>query len=95
MTLQQARHYYQLAKPKILLLVLIVVYCGMYMAEGRAPSFSLAIFTLTGLGLASIASSSLNNYVDRGIDGIMERTKARGLPTGKVPPAFALGLGLF
>ena len=93
MTLQQAQHYYQLAKPRILLLVLIVVYSGMYMAEGQAPSFDLAFFTLLGLGLASIASSSLNNYVDRGIDGIMERTKERSLPTGKVAPAFALGLG--
>jgi protoheme IX farnesyltransferase len=95
MTLQQAHHYYQLAKPKILLLVLIVSYCGMYMAEGRAPDLDLALFTLIGLGFASIASSSLNNYVDRGIDGIMERTKERSLPKGLVAPHFALGLGIF
>lgn len=85
---------FQLTKPKITLLVLIVSYCGMYMAEGRAPDAALAFFTLLGLGLASSSSSALNNYIDRHIDVIMERTQERSLPTGKVKPEFALALGL-
>jgi protoheme IX farnesyltransferase len=89
-----ARELYQLTKPKITLLVLIVSYCGMYMAEGKTPDPVLAFFTLLGLGLASSSSSVLNNYIDRGIDNIMERTQKRGLPTGKVQPSHALALGL-
>ena len=64
------------------------------MAQGRSPDVSLTIVTLIGVGLASGASSILNNYIDRGIDGIMERTQARSLPTGKVLPRQALGLGV-
>lgn len=73
---------------------MIVTYIGMYMAQGQAPDVSLTLFTLIGVGLASGASSVLNNYIDRGIDGVMERTKARSLPTGRVLPQQALILGV-
>lgn len=86
--------YFQLTKPRITLLVLVVSYSGMYMAEGRAPDMALAFFTLLGLALASSSSSTLNNFIDRGIDDIMERTRNRSLPRGRVQPGIALVMGL-
>ena len=36
----------------------------------------------------------LNNYIDRDIDPLMERTKTRPTVTGKYKPGFALTFGL-
>lgn len=54
----------------------------------------LIFFTLLGLALASSSSSSLNNYIDRGIDLIMDRTQKRALPQQRVNPRHALFMGI-
>ena len=88
------RSFYELTKPRITLLVLVVAYCGMVMAPGGTPPLELTFFTLLALGLASSSSSVLNNYIDRHIDTVMERTAGRSLPTGRVAPRHALVLGI-
>ena len=93
MNLSSTQDLFELTKPKITLLVLIVSYIGMFLAKGEAPDMALAFFTLLGLGLASSSSSALNNFIDRGIDSIMLRTQKRSLPTGKTKPEYALVLG--
>lgn len=85
---------YELTKPRITLLVLVIAFTGMYMANASMPNLELMFFTLLGLALASSSSSSLNNYIDRGIDLIMERTKNRSLPQGRVSPKHALVMGI-
>ncbi|ABB58630.1 protoheme IX farnesyltransferase [Synechococcus elongatus PCC 7942 = FACHB-805] len=56
----------------------------------------LAIATLIGGGLAAAAANTLNCLYDRDIDAIMERTRWRPLPSGRIQPfeawAFALSL---
>jgi len=88
------RSFYELTKPRITVLVLVVGYCGMVMAPGGAPPLELTFFTLLALALASSSSSVLNNYIDRHIDTVMDRTAQRSLPTGRVQPGQALVLGI-
>jgi len=64
------------------------------MAQAKMPDFELVFFTLLGLALASSSSSSLNNYIDRGIDLIMDRTQKRALPQKRVIPKHALVMGV-
>lgn len=52
------------------------------------------LFLLISLFLAISGSTALNMYIDRDIDAIMERTKDRALPSGKVSPSFALINGI-
>lgn len=54
-----------------------------------------ALLLLAG-ALASAGASFLNNYFDRDIDGIMQRTQHRPLPEGRVCPGkvFLVGLAL-
>ncbi|MGB5909913.1 MAG: protoheme IX farnesyltransferase [Promethearchaeia archaeon] len=52
------------------------------------------LFLLISLFLAISGSTVLNMYIDRDIDAIMERTKDRALPSGKVSPSFALINGI-
>jgi len=88
------RSFLELTKPRITLLVLVVAYCGMVMAPGGSPPLELTFFTLLALALASSSSSVLNNFVDRHIDVVMDRTAGRSLPTGRVQPRHALIFGI-
>ena len=51
-------------------------------------------FTIVGSGLIMAGVCCLNNYIDRDIDPLMERTKTRPTVTGKYKPGFALTFGL-
>jgi len=84
----------QLTKPRILLLVLITTFSGMWIGVGGAPELSLAFYTLLGVGCAAASSSALNNLIDRQRDALMARTRKRALPSGKVKPEAALALGI-
>ncbi|MBO9130301.1 heme o synthase [Bacillus sp. 165] len=53
------------------------------------------VFTMLGSSLIIAGSCSLNNYIDRDIDHLMERTKHRPTVTGKFKGSFALMLGGF
>ncbi|MFX0012955.1 MAG: protoheme IX farnesyltransferase [Promethearchaeota archaeon] len=52
------------------------------------------IWLVVGLFFAVSGSTLLNMYVDRDIDALMERTKNRPLPSGRVPPATVLKHGI-
>ena len=83
-----------LTKPRITLLVLVTAFTGMWFAAGGLPPLGLTFFTLLGIGLASAASAVLNNYIDREVDGYMERTRNRALADGRLLPQHALRFGL-
>ena len=86
------KHYLSLTKPRIALMVALTAGLGWALAGGRA-TFSF-FGMIIGVSIASAASGTLNQYVERREDGIMNRTKKRPLPTGKVRPESALAFGL-
>ncbi len=88
------RDYIVLTKPGIVLLVLITTLTGMYLAQKELPNPHLIFWTLLGTGLASAGSAVLNQYFERDIDSLMERTKGRPLPLGSINSTFALVFGL-
>ncbi|KKJ01128.1 heme o synthase [Prochlorothrix hollandica] len=88
--MQVVQSYYQLTKPRIILLLLITTASGMFVAaQGEVNSF-LFIVTLVGGAMASGAANTINCLYDRDIDYIMERTRWRPLPSGRVQPRDAL-----
>ena len=88
------KYILELIKPKIAILVLVTTFSGMWLGTGGLPSLELTCFTLIGIGLAGASSSILNNYIDRNRDKLMERTRNRVLPTGKMHPHHALFAGV-
>lgn len=90
----QIKDYFDLTKPRITLLVLITAYAGMWLAAGGVPPIDLSLVALLGIGLASASSCALNNYFDRDIDQLMQRTQHRALATGRLQPREGLWFGL-
>lgn len=79
-----------LMKLRVVELLLITTVPTMVLAEGGWPSFSLILITLVGGTLAAGGANAINMYIDRDIDGLMERTKNRPLVTGLIAPRNAL-----
>jgi len=88
--LQVVQSYYQLTKPRIILLLLITTAGGMWIAAEGQVDPVLLLVTLTGGAFASGAANTINCLYDRDIDYIMERTRHRPLPSGRVQPRDAL-----
>jgi protoheme IX farnesyltransferase len=89
------RDYVTLTKPRIMSLLLLTGLCGMIIgARGLPPAWLVAV-TMLGLALACGGASALNHFLDRDIDRLMgERTRARPVAAGRMPPSRALEFGL-
>lgn len=82
--------YYQLTKPRIIVLLLITTVGAMWIAaQGRVDPL-LLIMTVIGGALAAASANAINCLYDRDIDYIMERTRFRPIPSGRVSPRDAL-----
>ncbi len=97
--LQVLQSYYQLTKPRIILLLLITTAAGMWLAAQGSVDPQLLLITLTGGATAAASANTINCLYDRDIDYVMERTRHRPLPSGRVQPRdallFAIGLAVF
>ncbi|WP_078547369.1 heme o synthase [Litchfieldia alkalitelluris] len=77
----------------------ITTFTGIWLAlyftgEGLLANISTLIFTLLGSSLVIAGSCAINNFIDRDIDHLMERTKDRPTVTGKVVPVHVLYMGI-
>jgi len=92
-SIRSLRGYLDLTKPKILLLVLFTGLPVLWMAAAE-PSAAACAAILAGTALAAAAANTLNCYVERDRDGLMERTRQRPLPSLRIRPERALAFGL-
>lgn len=88
--LQVIQSYWQLTKPRIILLLLITTAGGMWIAAEGQVNPVLLLITLISGACAAGAANTVNCLYDRDIDYIMERTRHRPLPSGRVQPRDAL-----
>ncbi|MER3477922.1 MAG: protoheme IX farnesyltransferase, partial [Leptolyngbya sp. ERB_1_2] len=84
--LQVVKSYWQLTKPRIILLLLITTAGGMWIAAQGQVDPVLLIVTLISGAFAAGSANTINCLYDRDIDYIMERTRSRPLPSGRVSP---------
>lgn len=78
------RDYLILCKPRVVLLMLLTTWAGMYLAAVDTIPWWLWINATVGIALMSGAAATLNHIIDHRIDAIMDRTKNRPLATGKL-----------
>jgi protoheme IX farnesyltransferase len=86
--------YLILTKPRIAILALLTVSAGY--ALGSADQWQLGplVHALLGIAFVAAGSSSLNQYIERKSDALMQRTADRPLPAGRLAPAEVLLFGL-
>jgi protoheme IX farnesyltransferase len=92
--LETVRNYVDLTKPRLLPMVLFTGLPVMGMAAGGWPAPGFVALTLLGIALAASSANTLNAYIERDLDAVMERTRDRPLPAGRIQPSAALGFGL-
>ncbi|MEI6412749.1 MAG: heme o synthase [Pseudomonadota bacterium] len=90
------RDYYELTKPKVVMLILFTALVGMLLSTPGLVPWQPLIFGLLGIGLASAGGAALNQVIDQRIDAVMERTRNRPLPSGDMdtPHAMSFAFGL-
>ncbi len=84
-----------LLKPRVMTLVLFTGFVGMWIAPGRTEIHPfLLLVAMLCLVIGAGAAGAINMWYDRDIDAIMDRTKNRPLPLGRITPDTALTFAL-
>ena len=89
--------YFKLMKPRVMSLVVFTAFVGYFTAvpiESHKLNPFLALIGIFAIALGAGASGVLNQWYDRDIDKLMDRTKDRPIPQGKILPSDALTFGV-
>jgi len=82
-----------LTKPRITAMAVIMAALATWIAPGTVGAWT-AIGAILGIGLVVGAANALNMVLERDVDGLMERTRERPLPAGRMRTGVALAVGL-
>lgn len=92
------RSYYELTKPKVVLLITFTAMVGMLLSTPGLVPWQPLLFGTLGIALAAASGAAINQLVEERIDARMERTQNRPLPTGQLDSfravAFAVTLAV-
>ena len=89
--------YFKLMKPRVMSLVVFTAFVGYFTAvpiESYKLNPFLALIGIFAIALGAGASGVLNQWYDRDIDKLMDRTKDRPIPQGKILSSDALTFGV-
>lgn len=90
MATSKFKTYYYLTKPGIIRGNVITATGGFLLASRGTFDLETFLGMLLGISLVIASACVVNNYIDRGIDAKMQRTKKRALVTGTVSVQNAL-----
>jgi protoheme IX farnesyltransferase len=84
------RHYYELTKPRVVMLITFTAIVGTLLASPGWPPLDALLWGNLGIALAAACAATINHVLDRRIDEQMSRTRGRPLPTGSLTERQAL-----
>jgi len=84
------RDYYELTKPRVVMLIVFTAIVGMFLSVPGWPGATALVFGTLGIGLAASSAAVFNHVLDARIDIQMMRTRGRPLPQGKLTERSAL-----
>ncbi len=89
--------YFVLMKPRVMSLVVFTAFVG-YFSASHDSMFELnpilAAIGLFAIALGAGASGALNQWYERDIDSVMDRTKNRPVPSKRIKPSEAFTFGI-
>ncbi len=78
------KHYLELCKPKVVILIVFTAIVGMFLAVPGMPPYNNLFYGTLGIGLAASSAAAINHFIDQKADAEMARTQNRPLPTGEL-----------
>ncbi len=94
MSRRQIADLLQLAKFRLSLLVVLTAGVGLVVASHGGVDRARLAWTCLGVALAAFGANALNQVQEMRLDALMERTRGRPLPAGRIGRRAALALGL-
>jgi protoheme IX farnesyltransferase len=91
--IRRVADFCELAKPRVVLMVLITAFVGFYVGSADVPDYSKLIKMLLGTALAAGGTLALNQFLERRSDALMARTRHRPIPDGRVTAVEAFWFG--
>ena len=85
----------QIFKLRIVFLLVFIAVLSYLIASKDDFRIDILILLILSGFLSASGSSALNNYFDRDLDAVMDRTKNRPIPSGRIQPELVLFLSFF
>lgn len=85
--------FYELTKPRIAFMLVLTAAAGFYIGSDAGFNWMLFANTIIGITLLAFGVATLNQVIERNLDGLMERTEKRPLPSGRLSTTEALVFG--
>ncbi len=85
--------FFELLKPKVMRLVVFTAFVGLMVAPGYIHPFT-AFVAILSIAIGAGAAGCLNMWYEHKLDALMERTKNRPIPSGRITPGQALAFGV-
>jgi protoheme IX farnesyltransferase len=84
----------ELTKPRITFLIVLTSAAGFCLGSKGVVDYLVLAHALFGIALLSSGIATINQFMERDLDGLMRRTATRPLPAQKLSPQQALYFGL-
>ena len=86
--------YVELTKPRIAFMLVLTAAAGFYLGSSEGFNFALFTNSMIGIALLAFGVATLNQYIERKTDALMDRTARRPLPSNRLAPNEALVFGI-
>src|SRR5438093_441279 len=87
------RDLVELVKARLTLLVLLTTAVGFYLGAEGPINFVSLLHTVFGTAAAAAGAAALNQWWEHNLDALMQRTRSRPVPAGRMRPRDAVILG--
>lgn len=84
------KDYLTICKPRVVLLMLITAWVGMYLASVNVLPWNIYLYATIGIAFAAGGAAVINHVLDRGVDKKMQRTAFRPVANGRIQPYQAI-----
>ena len=91
---QRIAGFFELCKPRVNSLIVFTAMIGMLLPSRELPPLWPFVIASIGIGLVAFAAAAINCLVERTIDALMARTRARATARGEASAAETLTLAL-
>jgi len=87
------RDLVELVKARLTLLVLLTTAVGFYLGAENPINYAALLHTVFGTAAAAAGAAALNQWWEYKLDALMQRTRSRPVPAGRMRPRDAVVLG--